>query len=166
VSVRRPGAGSATIDWSGFVCPLLSIVFTMHLRHSIQHIRSGGDTHLEYSLWNTSRSIPTVVVSSLLLLVLVCAWKRSSRDILLSHLDHFVRQAAGKSILPRLLRQRASGLGVQCTLDCPASARGQLLTHNLLLFVSGARWQAKSRVQQLVRNNYSAVVLGFSNFCS
>jgi hypothetical protein len=51
----------------------------------------------------------------------------------------------GRPLASRFYRaySPATGLGVQCTPDCPHPCVA-ILTPNLLLFVSGARWQAES----------------------
>ena len=90
----------------------------------------------------TSRSTSTVVVSSLLL----CAEMKLS-TFYSRVWDLFVWQVASKSILPRLLPGNGPGGAMYTRLPCFRA--WPILTPNLLLFVSGARWQAVSAY-----NNY------------
>jgi hypothetical protein len=79
----------------------------------------------------TSRNISTVVC--------LCCYVRG--DIYCRVWDHFVRQTAGKSILPLILY--CNGGAMHPRLSCFRA--WPILTPNLLLFVSGARWQASQR---------------------
>jgi hypothetical protein len=110
---------------------------------NVRHARSGGD--MDFA--NLRAVLP---------------WLVSSLPRLITFSRHFTGTCGiilfGRPLANQFYRaySSATGLGVQCTLDCPASARGQSSPPTCCCLSPARGGKQSQRVHQLFRNNYSA----------